>query len=452
MEVEAGMERTKKLCVGFLFVALLAAGPSCGRPIPPEDEGSQIVGMDGPFSPKPGVAAQGEHNFAVLMNNYAKGTPAIQPWAGAWWPYKDFGIATAKHDQRSSFLYSPAGKYDAARGHTTNAQAWETQNHGAFYFEDGQMKQSQGWWGHCNGWSAAAVKFAEPKQSRVVNGIEFGVHDIKALLTEASQVVSADFFGNRIDWHHEYGSPFYWDVAPNQFFLVLTNYMGARKLPILIDQDTGPEVWNQPLAGYRFEAPTPKDYLGQLPNGRYGIKLKAKIWWASDEVGAAETTPAFDFPERKTHHFHSREFWLELHLDGPVAFDSSNRIVSSGSIVVERSGEAFSGGKWLEIGHVHANSVEWFKAFDSCKRCWPDYMWVPYRVIPKSEWTLKPNQTYVNPDIDIDWIITHVLAGIDDNSVPRSVPRTAPSPIPSPVPSPSIVPALPDNGLGAGPR
>src|SRR3954466_15013108 len=62
-----------------------------------------------------GGAVQGEKNFAYLMNNYLEGKPEPTPWAGFWFPYTANGIAAGSGG-------SPAGKYDAARGHKTNAQ------------------------------------------------------------------------------------------------------------------------------------------------------------------------------------------------------------------------------------------------------------------------------------------------------------------------------------------
>jgi hypothetical protein len=53
--------------------------------------------------------------------------PARAPWVGYWWPYTSNGIASGRY----AGGYSPAGKYDAARGGGTQAQLWEVLNHGA---------------------------------------------------------------------------------------------------------------------------------------------------------------------------------------------------------------------------------------------------------------------------------------------------------------------------------
>jgi hypothetical protein len=189
----------------------------------------------------------GETHFATLINKYGKGQPQSTPWAGFWWPYTSNGIASGYHAGANG--QSPAGKYDAARGGTTLAQDWEVKNHGVL------APGAQAWWGHDNGWSAAAILFPEPKQPVRVNGITFTVADVKALLSEAAMITDMDFYGNGVHSIDEASSPKYDDVSPNQYFLVLTNYMGMLKQGVAIDRYTGNQVWNQPLAAYRFEYP-----------------------------------------------------------------------------------------------------------------------------------------------------------------------------------------------------
>src|SRR5579885_2120070 len=149
--------KTLGMAGALAALATLALLSSCA---PALDNGDDS-GSDGPtancaFQPCfHGKAVEGEKNFAVLINNYLKGKPEPTPWAGYWFPYTENGIAAGK-------LGSPAGKYDAARGHKTNAQAWEVANHGA------GVKGVQGWWGHCNGWCAAAALFPEPHKPSTV--------------------------------------------------------------------------------------------------------------------------------------------------------------------------------------------------------------------------------------------------------------------------------------------
>ncbi len=347
--------------------------------------------------------AAGERNFAKLIREHRQGQPRQQPWAGFWWPYTSNGIA------RSTSGGSPAGKYDAARGGLTHSQRWEVANHGA------GVPGVQGWWGHCNGWSVAAALFPEPRESVRVNGIEFTVADIKALLSEAGMFASADYFGDRVDSFDRNASRKWDDPVPNQYFLVLMNYMGVHRRPVLIDRYTGGEVWNQPLAGYRFEEPKPEDYLGADPAAPnvYRMRATSTLWWMEDNVPAGAISPEFRFETNSM--IKSRTLTMELWLDGPVEFDADGRISKSGDIVVARDGEFLVGGRWLTRNGNQGH---------------PDYMWVPYSIIKPDP---RAPEKHSNPYIDIDWIRRHILSGgVDDDSV-----RPAPIPeVPEPVPGP----------------
>src|SRR4051812_25694677 len=101
-------------------------------------------------SPEPGVRAL--TNFADLMKAFPQGRPAGNPWVGPWWPYSAGGIQDA------------ANLYEKASG-KTGAVSWESSNHGP------ETPELQDWWGHCNGWAAAAALFPEPLALRVVSGV-----------------------------------------------------------------------------------------------------------------------------------------------------------------------------------------------------------------------------------------------------------------------------------------
>src|SRR5205085_1724032 len=127
-----------------------------------------------------------------------------------------------------------AAKYEAAHG-ASGAQSWELSHHGS------SVPGLQNWWGHCNGWAAAAVLFAEPHATMPVGSTAFGVADQKSLLSEIAMEVDAAFFGSRANSDGS-SDPAFQDIYPDQWFLVMTNYMGAG-LPIIIDRYTGLQVW-----------------------------------------------------------------------------------------------------------------------------------------------------------------------------------------------------------------
>lgn len=405
----------------FFFIASLLSG--CGAPTQLNENGEPLeeAPVTNPYPRFHGNEVRGEKNFAVLMNNYSVGKVEPTPWAGYWWPYTSNGIANGSYGGG----LSPAGKYDAARGGTTNAQNWEVGNHGA------RVRGVQGWWGHCNGWCAAAALYPEPTEAAYVNRILFGIADIKALLTEAGMATSADFYGNRVDYGSDYDSPKYLDTVPDQYFLVLTNFIGKLHQAVLIDRYTGDQVWNQPLAGYRIEYPTPANYLGADPAAPniYRIVVNSTIWWLSDEVPPGVITPPFAFEDNSF--VASRSLSMEVWLDAPVVFGADGRIQSAGNVIVSREGDYFSGGAWRMGDGYFAEA-------------WPDYMWVPYSIVrvPTPEENPDSEDDYANPYVDIQWIKKHLLVpnGADD---PSAMPRPVePAPLPSQLPTvrPSVTP------------
>ena len=253
-----------------------------------------------------------------------------------------------------------------------------------------------------------------------VNGIQFGVADLKALLAEAGMSVDADFYGNRVDAWTANDERRWEDTVPNQYFLVLTNYMGKAGRTVLIDRYTGDQIWNQPLAGYRFQYPTPADYQG-CSAGICKINLRSTIWWYNDSgVPATILSPTFTYqdevdPNSGAETVQHRDMEMEVWLDGPVEFGADGKITKSGDVVVTHDGDYFAGGAW-KMGYHNVDGN-------------PDYMWIPYSYI-------KPDagDDYANPNVDIEWIKAHLLVpgGLDDNTYHAGPISTAPSPMPSP--------------------
>ena len=204
---------------------------------------------------------------------------------------------------------------------------------------------------------------------------------------------SADYFGDRVDSFDRNASRKWDDPVPNQYFLVLMNYMGINRRTVLIDRHTGPQVWNQPLAGYRFEQPKPQDYLGADPSAPnvYRIRMTSPLWWMEDNVPPGALSPEFNFQTNSM--IKSRTLSMELWLDGPVEFNTAGKIIKSGDIVIARDGEFLVGGRWMGGNTTQGH---------------PDYMWVPYSILkpdPQSE------VKHANVYIDIDWIRRHILSG-----------------------------------------
>jgi hypothetical protein len=159
------------------------------------------------------------------------------PYKGYWWPFNDIPLAAG--------AYSPLGKYDAyteARGSATASAAdWEAQNHSL---------QDVKWGGHCNGWAASSLLYAEPTQFLWDSKSQKVIYpsDQKGMLTEASFCVNWAFYG-----HRYYGNPGddIKDIYPDLFHQVLMYYIRDQKRPIVEDYVPDVSVDNHVISGYQ---------------------------------------------------------------------------------------------------------------------------------------------------------------------------------------------------------
>lgn len=95
------------------------------------------------------------------------------------------------------------------------------------------------WHGHCNGWTAAAIRHAEPQYDVERNGVTFTPSDIKGLLAEL-------YIYNRhavLDGENS-------EINAGVFHAVVANWIGRQELAIGIDGDPSKEIWNFPAYSY----------------------------------------------------------------------------------------------------------------------------------------------------------------------------------------------------------
>lgn len=118
------------------------------------------------------------------------------------------------------------------------AGAWEILNH---YNPGGGS-----WWGHCNGWAAAAILTNEPRSSKsgTIRGesVDWTVADQKGLLSEAHYSTYSRFYGARYDGPEDDIS----DLSPAAFTRLVTFYVRDQGVPFVFDTTAGDEVWNFP--------------------------------------------------------------------------------------------------------------------------------------------------------------------------------------------------------------
>ena len=91
------------------------------------------------------------------------------------------------------------------------------------------------WYGHCNGWTAAAIRHAAPEHSVRINGVVFSPADIKGLLAEIYMYRDSEFLGGE-----DYA------INPALMHVVLTNWLGRGSHPVAIETTLGEEKWNYP--------------------------------------------------------------------------------------------------------------------------------------------------------------------------------------------------------------
>ncbi len=102
------------------------------------------------------------------------------------------------------------------------------------------------WWGHCNGWAAAAILTNEPTESQTIEAggheIEFSTADLKGLLTEAHYSTSSQFYGERYNGEEQDVS----DLSPEHFHKLVTFYLKEQGVPFVFDTTAKEAVWNYP--------------------------------------------------------------------------------------------------------------------------------------------------------------------------------------------------------------
>lgn len=159
------------------------------------------------------------------------------PYAGSIYPDNQGGT------------WQPCRKYDRAfyRGQNRSEayEAYDIRIHSSFvggggFFGGGGYYAVPYWSGHCNGWTAAAIRHAEPKYSVKHNGVLLTPKDIKGLLAEVYTFCDTKMLGG--SYQHV--------INPAVFHVSLANWIGRQDHPIAMDSTPGGEIWNFPIFAY----------------------------------------------------------------------------------------------------------------------------------------------------------------------------------------------------------
>ncbi|GEM_PF-3188752 len=228
------------------------------------------------------MAEEVPQSTSAVSAGTTQGSAAFAPWSGSYWPMASgelgkgwnglasftYNTTTKQYDFNTSVAQndlSPMAKYDryvgnnpatgAAKRELTIDGRWMHHVYGerkAQYDRDGV---DYGWWGHCNGWSAACALEAEPYGPITANGVKFDVADVKGLLTESYFGCVSSFSGSR------YNDP---DAQET------TDYNRAKQLLAALGTSSVPPVseyrtwYERAYSTTRSSDGVPNDYRGSL--------------------------------------------------------------------------------------------------------------------------------------------------------------------------------------------
>ncbi len=329
-----------------------------------------------------------DNNFKSLYNQYRVAQPKVTPWAGSFFPYgaKVTAVKLDAAGNESSRGTSPMETYGALAGIGSEAHDWEKENHSCTNLDADSKESCESWWGHCNGWSAAAIKESEPRGPVKVGSRTLTVSDQKGIYTElwlSSGSLNAgwtDKSKKTGDWVHRHDRPneaynMFWDVSPRSFFLIFTNYIGAEKTGLVVDRFTGDEVWNQPVVGYRLLPIRAEDIKAVQEGSRSytSVKVRMKFYWANDlGTPPGHVSKPFDIKkisddeevEYVGDDYEGRLLAFRLNFDAPVT-------VSADGKKIETAGRMVGDGLW-----EHQENSRDLSA-DELNSTHPDFIWLP---------------------------------------------------------------------------
>jgi Transglutaminase elicitor len=169
------------------------------------------------------------------------------PYAGHDYPDRGGGTLNAMHKYDQAFHRgrSPAAEYERRdiSAHRNGRRDEEPPVRGGLLE---RLRTARGrervpsWYGHCNGWTAAAIRHAEPQTSVVRNGVTFTPADIKGLLAEIYMYTESEFLGG-VDPA----------INPATLHLTLGNWLGRGAHPVGMETAVGEVVINYPIYGYQ---------------------------------------------------------------------------------------------------------------------------------------------------------------------------------------------------------
>ena len=147
------------------------------------------------------------------------------------------------------------------------------------------------WWGHCNGWAAAAILTEQPTEEVLVDfggedeyQMSLSAADQKGLLTESHYSTLSSFYGARYNGDEDEDIS---DLSPKSVLQLLNTYIGQRGVPIVFDTSPGAEVWNYPAWAYELTLTETAGPLAEAAAGLVNVNLAGfdelqQLWGVGD--------------------------------------------------------------------------------------------------------------------------------------------------------------------------
>jgi hypothetical protein len=181
-----------------------------------------------------------------------------RPWSGYWYPFYDRSLYEGEA--------APLKKFDAllqSLGYPDANVALSEQAKYAGFHPDS-------WEGFCDGWAIASIMTKEPTEALSISGLRFTIADQKALalfshLAYPFTTYGLKYFGDAAT------DGTYQDIYPEGFHRLVTKVLADEKIPLIIDETAGVQVWNKPIFRYRWK-------IEQDPQKDYAFIVTAYPW------------------------------------------------------------------------------------------------------------------------------------------------------------------------------
>jgi hypothetical protein len=262
----------------------------------------------------------------INVTNDAQGAPQFidlkvdRPWSGYWYPFYDRSLYEGDN--------APLRKFDrmlTALGYPDSNIALSEQAKYSGFHPDS-------WEGFCDGWSISAILLKEPTDAITVGEVKFSISDQKALAVFAHIGYPYTTYGLKYSGDATSDGTFQ-DIYPEGFHRLVTKVLGDEKIPLIIDETPGVQIWNKPIFRYRWK-------IEQDPQKDYAMIVTAYPWLVKERWQATDLLTSMNDVIAPTYRY-------RLFVDKQLQRDGLFKVVA---------------GEWIEDSYEnHPGSVKYVK-------------------------------------------------------------------------------------------